>query len=241
MNLQSIIQSIYPPACVMCDGQTATDFGLCGTCWGQTPFINGARCDGCGAPLPGEADLMTTLLCDDCMVIARPWSHGRSALIYKDVARKFVLSLKHGDRTDLVRAAGPWLLRAGADILDPDCVIVPIPLHWQRLLRRRYNQAALLGHAVAALSGSRCLPDALRRTRKTAPLEGHSRDQRFATLAGAITVHPKRGALILGKKVVLVDDVMTSGATFAAATEACLAAGATDVCVLALARVVKDA
>lgn len=225
----------------MCDAQTEDDFALCGPCWAKTPFIEGLCCDDCGAPLPGQGKPDPSLLCDDCMVIARPWSHGRSAMIYTDLARRFVLSLKHGDRTDLVRAAGPWLARAGSDILGPDVVVVPIPLHKFRLLRRRYNQAALLAHQVALVRKTACVPDALLRTKRTSPLEGHTRDQRFAALDAAIIANPKRRDAIKGKKVVLVDDVMTSGATFAAATEACFAAGAEDVCILALARVVKDA
>lgn len=241
MILQSVIKTIYPPQCVMCDAQTEVDFALCGPCWSKTPFIDGLCCDDCGAPLPGQGEPDPSLLCDDCMVIARPWSRGRSAMIYKDLSRRFILSLKHGDRTDLVRAAGPWLARAGADILTPRSVVVPIPLHKFRLLRRRFNQAALLAQQVAKVTDLVCLPDALVRNKHTAPLEGHTRDQRFAALDAAIAVHPKRRQAIVGKKIVLVDDVMTSGATFAAATEACFAAGAKDVCVLALARVVKDA
>lgn len=241
MNLQSVIKFFYPPQCVMCDTQTEADFALCGRCWAQTPFIDGLCCDACGAPLPGAGEPDPSLLCDDCMSLARPWSRGRAALIYKDVARRFVLSIKHGDRTDRVRAAGPWLARAGADIIGPKTVCVPIPLHRFRLLRRRFNQAALLAQEVAKITGADCAPDALLRIKKTAPLEGHSRDQRFAALENAIAINPKRTDHIKGKNVVLIDDVMTSGATFAAATEACFAAGAADVCVLALARVVKDA
>jgi ComF family protein len=238
--LQSLIQAIYPPQCVMCDAQTDVDFALCGPCWAETPFITGLGCDGCGAPLPGQDEPNDGILCDDCMVVARPWSKGRAALIYKDTARRLVLSIKHGDRTDLVRAAGPWMARAGMDLIASDTLIVPIPLHRFRLLRRRFNQAALLAKQIAAVSEVEFSPDALIRPKRTAPLEGHTKDQRFETLNGAIVAHPKRGDVLKGRNIVLVDDVMTSGATFAAATEACMAAGANDVCVLALARVVKD-
>jgi predicted amidophosphoribosyltransferase len=175
------------------------------------------------------------------MVIARPWSKGRAAMIYKEKARRLVLSLKHGDRTDLTRAAGPWLARAAARLITDETLIVPVPLHRFRLLRRKFNQAALLASQTAAVAGVQYCPDALIRTKKTAPLEGHTRDQRFEVLSGAIVPNPKRLALLNGRKVLLIDDVMTSGATFAAATEACYSAGVDDVCVLALARVVKDA
>lgn len=239
--LQSLIHVIYPPQCVMCEAQTASDFALCGPCWAETPFIEGLCCDACGAPLPGQGDTSESILCDDCMKIARPWSKGRSALVYKDRARRLVLSLKHGDRTDLSRAAGPWMARAGRDIITPDAVIVPVPLHRFRLLRRKFNQAALLAREIAQVTETECIADAVLRRKKTAPLEGHSRDQRFDILVDAIVPNPKRLAQLKNRKVIIVDDVMTSGATLAAATEACYAAGANNVCVLALARVVKDA
>nr|WP_268821686.1 double zinc ribbon domain-containing protein [Octadecabacter dasysiphoniae] len=239
--MQSLIQAIYPPQCVMCEARTDVDFALCGPCWAETPFISGLCCDQCGSPLPGQGEPEEGVLCDDCMTIARPWSKGRAAMVYKDKARRMVLSIKHGDRTDLVRAAGPWMARAAGDLIKPDTLVVPIPLHRFRLLRRRFNQAALLAQHVAAISGAHCIPDALIRTKRTAPLEGHTRDQRFEALNGAISIHARHTDTLKGRRVVIVDDVMTSGATFAAATEACIAAGAHDVCVLALARVVKDA
>lgn len=239
--MQSLIKSIYPPQCVMCDAQTEVDFALCGACWAQTPFIDGLCCDCCGAPLLGQGPAEEGVLCDDCMIVARPWSRGRSAMVYKDTARHFVMSFKHGDRTDLARAAAPWMVRAGRSIIGEDSFIVPVPLHRFRLFRRKYNQAALLAQRIARLTGATYLPDALVRPKATAPLEGHSKDGRFKALAGAIAPHPKRGTQVAGKSIVLIDDVMTSGATFAAATEALYSAGAADVCVLALARVVKDA
>lgn len=239
--MQRLIQTLYPPSCIMCDALTEVDFALCGPCWAETPFIVGLCCDACGCPLPGQGDADPGILCDDCMVIARPWAKGRAALIYKDKARRMVLSIKHGDRTDLVRAAGRWMARAGEDLITADGVIVPVPLHRFRLLRRRFNQAALLAQQIAVAARVECCPDALIRPRNTAPLEGHNRNQRFAELSEAIAPHPKRYGSLKGRDVVLVDDVMTSGATFAAATEACFAAGAKNVHVLALARVVKDA
>ena len=240
MGLQSALSMIFPPACISCGVPVATDFGLCAGCWQQTPFIGGLVCDKCGIPLPGE-DEGRPEVCDDCMTIARPWDRGRAAFLYKDKGRDMVLSLKHADRLDLIRPAAEWLFRAAKPILQPGMIVAPIPLHWSRLFRRRYNQSALLSCAVARLAGLDHCPDLLIRNRKTASQEGRSRDARFANLALAIRGHPQRLGKMAGRPVLLVDDVMTSGATFAAAADACLAAGASQVSILALARVAKDA
>ena len=240
MRLQSVLHLIYPPHCLTCDAPVTTDFGLCGRCWRETPFITGLVCDKCGVSLPGEAGA-APVFCDDCMTIARPWDRGRAALLYRDNGRKIVLALKHGDRHDLARPAAHWMARAVAAIAVPNMLVAPVPLHWQRLLHRRYNQSALLSAAVADEIRAAHCPDLLQRSRRTPTQDGRDRDGRFANLAGALGVHPWRRHLLHDRPVLLVDDVMTSGATLAAATEACRAAGATQVSVVTLARVAKDA
>lgn len=240
MGMQALLHVVYPPQCLTCDAQVTTDFGLCATCWRETPFITGLTCTKCGIPLPGE-DAATDVLCDDCLLIARPWGQGRAAMLYADNARKLVLTLKHGDRIDLARPVAQWMLRAAAPMLQPDMVVAPVPLHWLRLLKRRYNQAALLSAGVAKLAGLRHCPDLLQRRRSTGNQDGRSRDGRFANMADALTVHPRRQHLVEGRHILLVDDVMTSGATLAAAAEACLAEGAIGISVLVMARVAKDA
>lgn len=240
MQLQSVIRAIYPPQCVACDTFTEAEFGLCGPCWRETRFIGGLVCDTCGTPLPG-ADQSEVIQCDDCMTIARPWDRGRAVLVYSGIGRRLVLGLKHGDRTDYARPAAFWMAQTldKMPMLDP--VLVPVPLHWLRLAKRRYNQAALLAQALGKLKNWSVCPDALLRPTRTKPLEGHSRDARFAALAGAIIPNPKRISQIKGRSVLLIDDVMTSGATLAASTEALRAAGAINVSIVTLARVVKDA
>ncbi len=240
MRLQSVIRAIYPAQCVACDAQTEAEFGLCGPCWRETQFIGGLVCDTCGTPLPGE-DRGEVVQCDDCMTIARPWDRGRAALIYTGIGRRLVLGLKHGDRTDLARPATTWMARIARPLLQDDTILVPVPLHWVRLARRRYNQAALLTHGLGKVLDRSVCADALLRPKKTRPLEGHSRDARFAALADAIIPNPKRTAVMKGRSVLLVDDVMTSGATLAASAEAAKAVGATNVSIVTLARVVKDA
>ncbi|MFD1511648.1 double zinc ribbon domain-containing protein [Lacimonas salitolerans] len=238
MALQTLIRMVYPPRCLSCGEMVDSDFGLCGPCWRDTPFIGGVSCDLCGAPLPG-GDPGEVAHCDDCLKIARPWDHGRAALVYDGNGRRLVLALKHGDRHEIAQPAARWMAQAARDLLKPGTIVAPVPLHWSRFLRRRFNQSALLAQALARQTGLACCPDLLRRARKTESLDGKSRDQRFATLSEAITAHPKRTNLIANRPVLLVDDVMTSGATLAACADACHTAGASQVCVIVLARVAK--
>jgi predicted amidophosphoribosyltransferase len=240
MVMQSVLRVVYPAQCLSCGSLTESDFGLCGPCWRDTGFISGLVCDLCGTPLPGE-DRGQDVHCDDCMQIARPWAQGRSVLLYRDNGRKLVLQLKHGDRTDLARPAGDWMAGRAAPLLRDGQVIVPVPLHWTRLFVRRFNQSALLANRIGATLGRPVCADALIRPRRTAKLDGHGREARFAAMQGMIAVNPARRSVIRGRPVLLIDDVMTSGATLAAATEALVAGGATQVCVLLLARVAKDA
>ena len=239
MGMQAVLHLIYPPQCLTCDARVTTDFGLCGTCWRVTPFITGLVCGKCGTPLPGQDD-GTEVLCDDCLTIARPWAAGRAALMYQDNGRALVLALKHGDRLDLVRPAAQWLQAAAGPMLRRDMLVAPVPLHWRRLLRRRYNQAAMLSAALARRAGLEHCPDLLRRLRQTGTQEGRNRDGRFANMAEALSLTPRQAKRVEGRHLLLVDDVMTSGATLAAAAEACIAGGAADVSVLVLARVAKD-
>ncbi|GKY86431.1 ComF family protein [Sinisalibacter aestuarii] len=238
--MQSPLAILYPPQCVSCGEPIADDHGLCGKCWAETPFITGHVCDACGAPLPGESDGAADL-CDDCIATARPWSRGRAALIYTGNGRRMVLQIKLSDRLDLVPPAAGWMARAGRELISPDMLVVPIPAHWMRIFARRYNQAAELARALGRKTGLDVAPTALIRPRRTEKQEGMGREGRFANMHDAIRPHPKRGTVLRGRRVLLVDDVMTSGATFAAASEACYAAGAKDVLTLALARTVKDA
>jgi predicted amidophosphoribosyltransferase len=239
-GLQTALRLIYPSRCTVCGDQVESDFGLCGPCWRDTPFIAGLVCEACGVPLPGEADEGQVVHCDECLRIARPWQRGRAALLYKENGRRLVLALKHGDRHDVVRPAALWMARAARPLLVENMLIAPVPLHWTRMLKRRFNQAALLAQAVADQTRLACCPDLLARSRKTKPLEGMGFDARHQTLHGALTIHPKRKHRIAGRHVLIVDDVMTSGATFSAAAQACFSSGAKDVSILALARVAKD-
>lgn len=239
-RIQTAVEILYPPRCVGCGTMVESDFGLCGGCWRDTPFIGGAVCDGCGRPVLGESDGQR-IDCDDCIATSRPWEKARAALIYKDKARSMVLALKHGDRSDVARAAAVWLAQAAEPMLQRNMLIAPVPLHWSRLLKRRYNQSALLGAELARLVNLSHCPDLLQRKRRTQSQDGKNADQRFDNVTDAIVAHPRRRHRMAGRSVLIVDDVMTSGATFTACTRACLEGGARNVFVLALARVAKEA
>ena len=238
--MQSALRLIYPTQCLACETLVEGAFGLCAGCWGDITFIDGAACLTCGVPLLGEAPGDEAALCDECIVTPRPWETGAAELLYDRIGRRLVLALKHGDRHDLVAPMARWMvsrLRAGTGSGD---MVVPVPAHWTRLLRRRYNQSALLARAVAQLTGATWCADALVRVRATKPQEGMSFADRFAMQAGAIVPHPRRGQRLSGRRVLIVDDVMTSGATLASAAGAAARAGAARVDTVTLARVAKD-
>jgi ComF family protein len=173
--------------------------------------------------------------------IANPpaYARARAAVRYDDVARTLVHALKYQDRTDLAPAMGRWMARAGRELLDDADVLIPVPLHWRRAWRRRFNQSGALARAIERQSGVKLAAEALRRIRPTEQQIGLSRTQRASNVQGAFKVAPDRQAQIAGRRVVLVDDVLTSGATADACARALLRAKAASVDVLVFARVVE--
>lgn len=229
---------IFPPQCLSCGDPVQNEGGLCGPCWRDTPFILGLCCDLCGAPLPGASDVAVT--CDDCRARDRPWVRGRAVMLYRGGGRRLVLGLKHADRLDLAPAMAGWMAARAGPLVQDDTLIAPVPAHWWRFFRRRYNQAAVLAQALAARMDRPVFPDLLVRRRATKAQDGMGPDARYANLADAITVTPRHADALACQRVLLVDDVMTSGATLDACARACLAAGAAEISVMVLARVTRD-
>lgn len=233
---------IYPPQCAACAAPVGQQGGLCPDCWREAGFIAGPACACCGVPLvdPGDGSAQG-LACDACLTVPRPWNRGVAAMAYAGTGRKLVLALKHGDRPDLAPVLGDWLARAARPLLAPGMVVVPVPIHPVRLLKRRYNQAALIAARVAARLDLPHRPAALKRIRNT-PMQDHrGLSDRFANQAGALAVTPAGGRALQGRPVLLVDDVMASGATLSAAAQALIDAGSGPVSVAVVARPFKDA
>ncbi|HEX2943097.1 MAG TPA: double zinc ribbon domain-containing protein [Rhodopila sp.] len=228
---------LLPPTCPTCEAYVAEQGQLCGACFAQTGFIGAPCCQCCGVPFASDAQAGSQGLCPVCLEHRPLFRQARAALRYDAQARRLILPLKHADRQELVPVLAPMMARAGSALLARADVLVPVPLHRARLRQRRYNQSALLAQAVGRLARIAVLPDGLQRIRRTAPLDDKSPRERAQEVAGSIVVRPRRAARIVGATVLLVDDVMTSGATANACAAALLQAGATAVDVLTAARV----
>jgi ComF family protein len=224
-----------PTLCVACRDPVEGE-GVCADCWAKMSFIAPPFCPRLGIPFvydPGP-DLLSM------EAIANPpaYTRARAAVRYDDVARTLVHALKYQDRTDLAPAMGRWMARAGQELLDGADMLVPVPLHWRRGWSRRYNQSGVLARVIERESGVAVATEALRRIRPTEQQIGLSRPQRASNVQGAFKVAADRQHLISGRRIVLIDDVLTSGATVDACARALLRAKAAAVDVLVFARVV---
>lgn len=232
------LDTLFPPRCHCCGVLVEAQGNLCGTCWAGVEFISAPLCHRCGMPFeidPGEQGE-----CMPCLQTPPPYASARAVFRYEGESRRLVTGYKYHDHTHATPMFARWLARAGAQMVAECEVVVPVPLHPWRLLWRRYNQSALLAQGLGRLAGKPVLPDGLRRTRHTTPQAGLTREERLRNVQGAFTVNPKRAARLAGKRVLLVDDVLTTGATLNACAEALLSAGAQEVHVLVLARTVLE-
>ncbi|MBM3488075.1 MAG: ComF family protein [Alphaproteobacteria bacterium] len=230
---------VLPPRCLACGTAVATQGTICAACWRGLSFLAPPLCAACGAPFP--FDPSAGALCAACIAAPPAYGRARAVLRYDAGSSRIAVAFKHADRTDMAPTLGAWLVRAGAEVLDRADLLVPVPLHRWRLIARHYNQAALLAQAVGRASGIAVLPDALVRTRNTPPQVRLGQVERRRNVHGAFRVPQRREAAIAGRRIVLVDDVLTTGATVEACTRPLLRAGAVGVDVLTLARVVRPA
>ncbi len=225
---------VYPPHCLACGCATEASNGLCGACWRGIQFIERPFCDRLGTPF--HHDLGDGLLSPEAIAHPPVFRRARAVALYDDgPARRLVHRLKYGDRVEVAGLLGRWLARAASDLLGEAPVIVPMPLHRERLWRRQFNQAALLADELAQVSGLTSDAFLLDRVKSTTPQVGLSRAQRAANVQGAFKVPPS--ADLRGRTVLLVDDVLTTGATANAASRALLRGGAKGVDLAVFARV----
>ena len=234
-----VIDALLPPLCLSCGGEVAEPGSLCPACWSAMVFLGDPACACCG--LPFELDPGDGMVCGACARQTPRFGRARAVFRYDDSSKGLILRFKHGDRLEGVGAFARWMARAGGEMLKEADLLVPVPLHRWRLLSRRYNQAALLANAIGRLAGVAVEPCMLLRTRRTVS-QGHlGHDARARNVAGAFKAHDRLRARLEGRRVVLIDDVMTSGATVDECARVLLKAGAAAVDVLTLGRVVREA
>jgi ComF family protein len=234
-----LLDTALPPLCAACRSPLGNVGGLCPSCWSKVTFIAPPYCERLGIPFaydPGPGVLSMEAIADP-----PAYARARAAVRFEDVARDLVHKLKYGDRLDLAAMMGRWMAGAGREPIAEADALVPVPLHWRRLWGRRFNQAALLAKAVGEAHSVPVLYGALKRTRATQQQVGLTHAERAANVQGAFAVTDDGKAAIHGRRLVLVDDVLTSGATIEACTRTLLRAGAGSVDVLVFARVVAAA
>ncbi|MDE1971902.1 MAG: ComF family protein [Hyphomicrobiales bacterium] len=223
-----------PRLCAACRTPVEGE-GLCPACWSKLSFITRPYCERLGIPFvydPGPGVLSMQAIADP-----PAYQRARAVVRFDEISRMLVHALKYGDRLDLAPMMGRWLGQAGRELLVGADALVPVPLHWRRRWARRFNQSAVLAAAVSKTSGLPVAAHALKRIKPTAQQVGLSRSARAANVQGAFRVPPEGKAAVLGRRLVLVDDVLTSGSTVEGCTKALLRAGAANVDVLVFARV----
>lgn len=237
--LLPIVDLIYPPRCPLCGEGMADQAGLCANCWMELDIPGEPACSLCQRPFRQDEGPAGTF-CGPCLA-APPRHDGiAAATLYNDTSRRLVLAFKHGRRIGLARALGR-MMAARLSELAGEWVIVPVPLHRWRLWSRGFNQSALLASEISKHCSAKLLVDGLVRTKHSAPLGGLGRKARARALSGAIAVNRSRKDLITGRQIILVDDVLTSGATSNACVSVLKRAGADKVVIACFARVLDEA
>lgn len=235
---RAALDLILPPLCLKCHAPVGDPQSLCGTCWNELRFLGPPQCAQCGLPFPHA--LGEGVKCAACLARPPSFTKGRAAVAYDDASRDLILSFKHGDRLEAVPLFARWMVNAGQEVFRDAGLLVPVPLHWVRLASRRYNQAALLAHAISKRTAIRVETGLLRRRRRTRSQgEMFSARERMRNVAGAFAVAKTDHSKLIGQKIVLVDDVLTTGATLSACAKTLLRAGAASVSFVTLARVVR--
>jgi len=234
---RSFLRLLMPPLCIACHASVAETSALCTSCWTRLSFIEPPLCDRLGIPFPydqGEGAISAAAIADP-----PEWDRARGAVVFDDLSRQLIHALKYHDRHEAAFVMARLMARAGRDLVNAADAIVPIPLYRWRLWHRRYNQSMLLARSIGGISGRAVRPDWLERVRPTRRQAGLDPDTRKRNVKNAFKVPDRLRPEVNGRAVVIIDDVLTTGATATAATRALREAGAARVDVLAFALVLQ--
>ena len=232
------LNAVFPPRCPSCHTQVAVDGNFCASCFAQVKLIAPPFCACCGIPF--VATMGEGALCPECLVEPPEFAAARAVMVYDRISAPLITSLKFHDQWSGVTRYGEMMRAASDGLLARSDMVVPVPLHWQRLLKRRYNQAAVLAYRLAEAAGLPCRLDILKRVRSAPPQMRLDRATRLKNVRKVFALNERSMADVKNKTILLIDDVVTTGATVNACAKLLKKAGAKEVNVLALARTVKE-
>jgi len=235
--MKNVIDIIYPPVCLSCKNPVAEAISLCSDCWEDINFISNPKCQKCGMPFEIEAH--DEALCGECIAKPPPYNQARAAFVYEDKSAPLITGFKYGDKLHSTKYFAGIMARSGKELIERTDIIVPVPLHRIRLFKRRYNQASLLANVIAKQNLLPVINNLLIRKKNTPPQASLLFRQRIKNVQGAFTFNAKYNEIIKGKNILLIDDVMTTGATIKSCCRRLLKAGASEVNVLTIARTTK--
>ncbi len=231
---EKILNYLLPPHCPICEKQILDSGAVCGECFGKLDFIPNSVCQFCGKPLPYKE----AKVCASCLKKPPLYTCARSVLKYNEISKAIILPFKHADAVELAPLLSQWMNSRYSDLIITSDCLIPVPLHTKRLFKRKYNQSALLAKNLAKIHHKSYLPRVLRRTKNTQS-QGHmNANKRQENIKNAFQV--SNSQQIKNKNVLIIDDVLTTGATVNECTKVLLKAGAKQVNVLTLARVIKE-
>lgn len=236
--LKLVINTLLPPRCIYCGQIVKSEHTLCTPCFQQIRFITQPYCKVCGLPFETQSEFSGKMLCPDCASKKRMTRMNRAAIVYDEFSKKALLAFKFSDKPENAKLFAKWLKTAGKDIFDAGVdIIVPVPLSYKRLFRRHYNQSAVLALELSKLTGVKADVFCLQKPHHTKPQSVLDANARLKNIKNAFKL--KKGATVEGKRVLLVDDIMTTGATLAECAKVLLKAGAASVDTLTVARTLK--
>lgn len=237
-NVERVIDYLLPPVCGCCGDTVFEDVGICSLCWKKLTFLSNPCCEACGYPF--DLSLGKGAICGECERAPKSFSRCRAALAYNEHSKGMIIGYKHADRTYLTKLFSKWMALSGGGVMETADIIVPVPLHPRRLLTRKYNQSALLAQRLARVHKKLYLPDLVIRTRHTASQGRFSNRGRWRNVRSAFQLNAKYANMYQRERIVIIDDVYTTGATLDACSRALKQGGISNIDALVLARVTKE-